>query len=64
MRALSAAGSELERDFAFGIALQLLEPVLAAADRAQRERLLDGAAGLAGPLLDRAEPPSAWPGRG
>ena len=62
VRALPAAGSELERDFAFGIALQLLEPVLAAADRAQRERLLDGAAGLAAPLLDRAEPPSG--GRG
>ena len=62
VRVLSAAGSELERDFAFGIALQLLEPSLAAADAEQRKRLLDGAAGLAAPLLDRAEPPSR--GRG
>jgi DNA-binding CsgD family transcriptional regulator len=62
VRVLSGGGSELERDFAFGVALQLLEPALAAADRTQRERLLDGAAGLAAPLLERAELPP--PGEG
>jgi DNA-binding CsgD family transcriptional regulator len=48
---LRAFGSELERDFGFGIARQLLEPPLAQADEAEREGLLDGAARLAGPLL-------------
>lgn len=57
VRVLSAAGGELERDFAFGIALQLLEPALAAADESQRRRLLDGAAGLAAPVLARTGPP-------
>ena len=50
-RALSARGSELERDFAFGVVRQLLEPLLARASAEERERLLDGVAGLAGPVF-------------
>jgi len=50
---LRATGSELERQFPFGVALQLLEPALAAGRVDQREALLAGAAGLARPLLDR-----------
>jgi DNA-binding CsgD family transcriptional regulator len=51
MEALTAAGRELERDFAFGLALQLFEGRLARAPEATRERLLSGPAGLARPLL-------------
>src|SRR5688500_3207078 len=47
---LRAYGSELERDFGFGIARQLLEPPFAGANEAEREALLEGAAGLAAPL--------------
>lgn len=49
--ALRARGSELEREFAFGVARQLYEPLLAAAAPPERERLLDGAAALAEPLI-------------
>lgn len=48
---LAAHGVELERAFPFGLARQLVEPLLAAADPAERERLLSGPAGLAAPLL-------------
>lgn len=48
---LSARGGELERDFGFGIVRQLLEPALAAAEPAEHDRLLAGAARLALPLL-------------
>ena len=54
MQALTAAGRELERDFSFGLALQLFEGRLARAPEAARERLLSGAAGLARPLLEGA----------
>jgi DNA-binding CsgD family transcriptional regulator len=54
MQALTAAGRELERDFAFGLALQLFEARLARASEARRERLLSGAADLARPLLEGA----------
>src|SRR5688500_16138587 len=40
MRVLAARGSELERDFAFGVVRQLFEPAVRAAD----ERLLAGTA--------------------
>jgi DNA-binding CsgD family transcriptional regulator len=50
---LRATGSELERQFPFGAALQLLEPALATGRVDQREALLAGAAGLARPLFDR-----------
>ncbi len=56
---LRARGSELESDFAFGVALQLLEPLLAGADDETRDRLLGGSAALAGPLLER---PTSWGG--
>ncbi len=48
---LGARGSELERDFAFGIVRQLLEPLLAKASAKERARLLDGVAGLAEPVF-------------
>jgi hypothetical protein len=51
-RVLSARGSELERDFAGGVVRQLFEPVLYAADDAERERWFAGAAALAQPFFD------------
>ena len=48
---LRARALELESSFAFGIALQLFEPALAALDPEEREQLLGGSAGLAAPLL-------------
>jgi DNA-binding CsgD family transcriptional regulator len=60
VRVLAATGGELERDFAFGVALQLLEPALAAATPAERGRLLAGAARLSEPLF---ESPAAEAGR-
>jgi hypothetical protein len=51
LRVLGARGGELEREFPFGIARQLLEPVVAAADGAEREGLLAAAAALAEPVL-------------
>jgi DNA-binding CsgD family transcriptional regulator len=52
MTVLEARAAELERDFAFGVALQLLEPALNRARPEERERLLAGAAGLATPLFE------------
>ena len=49
--ALSARGTELEREFAFGVVRQLLEPRLAAAPDDERAALFEGAAGLARPLF-------------
>ena len=46
-----ARGGALERDFPFGVARQLLEPVVARAGAAERSALLAGAAALAGPAL-------------
>jgi DNA-binding CsgD family transcriptional regulator len=51
LRVVGAGGGELEREFPFGIARQLLEPVLVAADEAERGALLAGAAALAEPVL-------------
>ena len=48
---LFARGGELEREFPFGIARQLLEPVVVAADPGERARLLAGAAALAEPVV-------------
>ncbi|MGH2841805.1 MAG: AAA family ATPase, partial [Solirubrobacteraceae bacterium] len=56
---LRARASELESGFAFGVALQLFEPLLAGADDEARDRLLMGSAALAGPLLER---PTSWGG--
>ena len=41
MRVLSARGTELERDFSFGVVRQLFEPVLVEADEHERANLLD-----------------------
>jgi tetratricopeptide (TPR) repeat protein len=48
---LSARGSELEQDFAYGLVRQLFEAPLAAAPPAERSELLAGAAGHAAPLF-------------
>jgi DNA-binding CsgD family transcriptional regulator len=47
MRAFRARGTELERDFAFGVVRQLFEPALAEATDAERADLLQGPAGVA-----------------
>ena len=69
MRVLSARGTELERDFSFGVVRQLFEPVLAEADEHERASLLQAdagaAAGLLGlpgaPLVDGASPAGVDP---
>jgi DNA-binding CsgD family transcriptional regulator len=48
---LAARGSDLEREFAFGIALQLFERTVIAQSTEGREELLAGAAGLADALF-------------
>jgi DNA-binding CsgD family transcriptional regulator len=48
---LRARASELEHDFAYGCVRQLLEPVVAKVTGAERDRLFEGAAGLADPLF-------------
>jgi predicted ATPase len=45
-------GGEFEHEFPYGVARQLFEPVLGRLDAAERDELLSGAAGLAGPLFD------------
>lgn len=52
--ALRARGSELEREFAFGVVCQLFEPCVASVDAEERERLFAGAADLTRPLLTGA----------
>jgi DNA-binding CsgD family transcriptional regulator len=51
MRVLRSRGTELERDFAFGVVRQLFEPPLTEASELARADLLQGAAGVAGGLL-------------
>ncbi|MEY9949724.1 transcriptional regulator with XRE-family HTH domain/DNA-binding CsgD family transcriptional regulator [Kitasatospora sp. GAS1066B] len=51
MRVASASGAELEQDFAFSVLRQLVEPLLARAGHAGRERLLSGPAQLASHAL-------------
>ncbi len=48
---LRARGGELERQFPFGVALQLFEPYLSGATGRERRRVLAGAAAHAKPLL-------------
>ncbi|MHB8694974.1 MAG: helix-turn-helix transcriptional regulator [Solirubrobacteraceae bacterium] len=48
---LRARGGELEREYAFGLAIRLLEPTLLGASPSERHRLLRGRASLAAPLL-------------
>ena len=51
LRVHSARGAPLERDFGFGVALQLFERSVSSAPPEERARLLSGAAGLAAPLF-------------
>ena len=57
---LSAKGGELERGFGFGVARQLFEGAVATLTAPERVQMLDGAAGLAAPLVG-LEPPNAGP---
>ncbi len=50
-RTLTARGSELERDFPFGVVGQLLEPIVFAGSDEELGRWFSGAAGLARPLF-------------
>ncbi len=64
LSALRARGSELERDFPFGVVRQLLEMRLAGAGEDEREKVFSGAAALARPLFSGAaeglsQPPDA-----
>jgi len=61
VRVLQARGAVLEREFAFGVARQLFEPALAPLGPDERAGLLAGAASLAGPLLDGADPARTAP---
>lgn len=47
----TARGGELENGFGFGVVRQLLENAVLGADTAERDRLLAGAAELAGPVF-------------
>jgi DNA-binding CsgD family transcriptional regulator len=65
MRVLRSRGTELERDFAFGVVRQLFEPPLAEASELERADLLQGAAGLAAGVLvlpgaPAADAPPSW----
>jgi DNA-binding CsgD family transcriptional regulator len=51
MSVLWARGGELERDFPYGVVRQLFEARLRAGDETERLGLLEGAAGLAAPVL-------------
>jgi AAA ATPase domain len=55
MRIATARGSELERQFSFGVARQLFEPMLADAAETDRTELLDGAARPAAALFGAAQ---------
>src|SRR5215218_4028003 len=50
MRVLRSRGTELERDFAFGVVRQLFEPLLAEASELERRDLLQATAGVAAGL--------------
>lgn len=56
MTVLRARGGELERQFPFGVALQLFEPFLSDASATERRRTLAGAAAHAGPVLTGQAP--------
>ncbi|MDO9355367.1 MAG: AAA family ATPase, partial [Solirubrobacteraceae bacterium] len=57
LRVLSATGADLERDHAFGIARQLLEPLWRGLGTEERATLLDGPAALARPLVELTPAP-------
>lgn len=54
---LRARACELEREFSYGCVRQLLEPLVARASGAARERVFEGAAALAMPLFERSVSP-------
>ena len=62
MLVLSAPGLELEREFAFGLALRLLQPALDSLTPPERERVLRGRAATAAVLLDGHPPASTEQG--
>src|SRR5215218_9151126 len=66
MRVLRSRGSELEREFAFGVVRQLFEPTLAEASEVERAELLQAAAGVAAGVLGLpgAPAPEARPASG
>lgn len=51
LRVVTASGGELEIEFPFGIARQLFEPALTGLTADRRAALLEGAAGLAAPIV-------------
>ena len=55
MRVLSARGGELEQGFGYGVVRQLFEAPLVAMGVEARERVLGGAAGLAGSTLSMSD---------
>ena len=59
MRVLRSRGTELERDFAFGVVRQLFEPPLVEASERERADLLQAAAGVAAGLLGLTGAPPA-----
>jgi DNA-binding CsgD family transcriptional regulator len=59
MCVLRSRGTELERDFAFGVVRQLFEPPLAEASELERADLLEAAAGRAAGLLGLPGAPPA-----
>jgi predicted ATPase len=59
MCVLRSRGTELEREFAFGVVRQLVEPPLAEASELERSELLQSTAGVAAALLGLPGAPSA-----
>jgi DNA-binding CsgD family transcriptional regulator len=51
MRVAHARGRVLEREYSFGVARSLLEPLLRRVSSSERDELLDGAAAGAGPVV-------------
>ena len=63
MTVLRARGGVLEREFALGVAIQLLAPVIDPLTGRERERAFAGAAGLARPLFEDVPDRAAADGR-
>ena len=59
IRVLRSRGTDLERDFAYGVVRQLFEPPLVEASELERADLLQGAAGVAADLLGLPGAPPA-----
>ncbi len=59
IRVLRSRGTELERDFAYGVVRQLFEPPLVEASELERADLLQGTAGVAAGLLGLPGAPPA-----